>query len=84
MLTKIKNATTPEERSARFNDMQMLLTATNIAIDECDFGTGLELGQNFFLFGCEHLNEISIQFLINSYNLLQREEFAKISKVSTL
>ncbi|XP_017786223.1 PREDICTED: UPF0609 protein C4orf27 homolog [Nicrophorus vespilloides] len=62
------------------SDLQPVITYASIAADECDFGTGLELGLNIMAFGLKCLDKTAITFLTNSYTLLKRDEFAKIAK----
>lgn len=49
-------------------------------MDECDFGTGLELGWNLLFYGIDTLNATTLRFLRDSYNLLKRNAFAKIAE----
>lgn len=63
------------------SELQPVLTFASIALDECDFGTGLELGLNILAHGVKTLNATAIRFLTSSYNLLNRDVFAKIAEV---
>lgn len=57
-----------------------MFTFANIAIDECDFGTGIELGWNLMAHGIDFLNSVIEDFLVKSYKLVNRETFAKITQ----
>lgn len=62
--------------------LQPIINYANIACDECDFGTGLELGIDIFCDGNPELHRICKQLLVTVYNLLRRPQFAIIIKVS--
>lgn len=62
------------------SDLQPVLTYASIAIDECDFGTGLELGLNILAHGVKELRGTALQFLRSSYKLLKRDTFARIAE----
>lgn len=61
--------------------LQKLIYYANIASDECDFGTELELGINIFCDGNPDLHHICKQHLVTAYNLLRRPQFSTIIKV---
>lgn len=61
--------------------LQSIITYASIANDECDFGTGLELGIDIFCDGNPELHRICTQLLVTVYNLLRRPQFATIIKV---
>jgi hypothetical protein len=69
------------ERQAHLGTLQPVVTAANIANDECDFGTSLELGLDLFCFGGEVFHRTALNLLKTAYNLLQRNEFALIIEV---
>jgi hypothetical protein len=69
------------ERDAHLEKLQPIITAANIANDECDFGTSLELGLDLFCFGGEVFHRTALNLLKTAYNLLQRNEFALIAEV---
>ena len=69
------------ERDAHLGKLQPIVTAANIANDECDFGTSLELGLDLFCFGGEVFHRTALHLLKTAYNLLQRNEFALIAEV---
>lgn len=78
MLRSLVEVETEEERKQLWGKLQPVLTYANIANDECDFGTGLELGLDLFCFGHEIFHKAILQILTTSYNLLGRNEFATI------
>lgn len=57
-----------------------MFTYANIATDECDFGTGIELGWNLIAHGIDSLNYTIRGFLVTNYRLLNKEVFAKIAE----
>jgi len=61
--------------------LQPIINYANIACDECDFGTQLELGIDIFCDGNPELHRICGQLLVPVYNLLRRDNFAVIIKV---
>lgn len=79
-LTKLQNAKTKEEKQACLSGLQPVFTFASIAADECDFGTGIELGLNIISHGVDCLNSTAEQFLVSNYKLLNRDEFAKIAE----
>lgn len=79
ILDLLKTAT-DEEQPKILAQLQPIITAASIALDECDFGTGLELGLDILASGVECVNETARRFLCNSYNLLGRDAFAKIAE----
>lgn len=66
------------EREAHLGALQPIVTAANIANDECDFGTSLELGLDLFSFGGKVFHRTALNLLKTAYSLLQRNEFALI------
>uniref|UniRef100_A0A2S2QRU7 UPF0609 protein n=1 Tax=Sipha flava TaxID=143950 RepID=A0A2S2QRU7_9HEMI len=62
--------------------LQPIINYANIASDECDFGTGFELGIDIFCDGNPELHRICEQLLVTAYNLLKRPQFGTIIKVT--
>lgn len=54
----------------------------NIATDECDFGTGLELGIDLFCSGDAFLHNSVQRLLAVAYQMLDRDPFETIVKVN--
>ncbi|XP_066998763.2 histone PARylation factor 1 [Anabrus simplex] len=80
ILQNCADSTDETERRKLMDKLQEVITAANIANDECDFGTSLELGIDLFSFGGEIFHRMSQQLLCTAYTLLQRNEFAQILK----
>lgn len=82
MLKGIVDSKTEEERRTFWEQLQPVITFANIANDESDFGTSLELGLDLFTYGSPLLHRTARQLLTTAYNLLGRTEFSKIIEVS--
>ncbi|XP_050297921.1 histone PARylation factor 1 [Anthonomus grandis grandis] len=79
LLTDIQKAL-PEQKPKLLSKLQNLLTNVSIATDECDFGTGIELGLDILAHGVDSINQTISRFLATNYRLMDREEFAKIAE----
>ncbi|CAH1159821.1 unnamed protein product [Phaedon cochleariae] len=79
LFTKLQNSKTEEEKEKYLSELQPVLTYASIATDECDFGTGIELGWNIISHGVECLNFSASRFLKLNYELLKREAFGQIA-----
>lgn len=79
LLGQLKTAS-KEKQPEILAKLQPAITYASIALDECDFGTGLELGLDILYFGVDCLNSTAKRFLTDSYRLLNREAFAKIAE----
>lgn len=80
ILKNVVGSSCEMERDTHFGKLQPIVTAANIANDECDFGTSLELGLDLFCFGGEVFHRTALHLLKTAYNLLQRNEFALIAE----
>ncbi|XP_005191520.1 histone PARylation factor 1-like [Musca domestica] len=69
-----------EVKTAVMEKLQPIATAASIAVDECDFGTALELGIDLFCSGYTQLHMLASSLLVQAYSLLQRPQFIAISK----
>ncbi|XP_073834845.1 histone PARylation factor 1 [Musca autumnalis] len=69
-----------EVKTAVMEKLQPIATAASIAVDECDFGTALELGIDLFCSGYTQLHMLISSLLVQAYSLLQRPQFIAISK----
>lgn len=67
-------------KAAVIEKLQPVATAANIAMDECDFGTALELGIDLFCSGRKELHSLVQSLLVPAYSLLSRPQFIAISK----
>ncbi|VVD03470.1 unnamed protein product [Leptidea sinapis] len=86
LFKKLAEATSDSEKDKILSDLQPVITYSSIAMDECDFGTGLEAGIALFCSGLKELHSSVLSLLTSAYSLLQREEFGKIiesSKISS-
>lgn len=81
MFSKFKSAKTQKEKDDILSDLQPVITYASIAVDECDFGTGLEAGINLFCSGIRELESSALSSLQAAYSLLKRDAFAKIVQV---
>ncbi|XP_058066833.1 histone PARylation factor 1-like [Anopheles bellator] len=83
MLTKFNNIDRAKEK-AKFQDLMMelqaLITAANIAVDECDFGTALELALDLFCHGTTNLHEVMKPLFFTGYSMLKRPQYIAIIK----
>ncbi|CAB3228726.1 unnamed protein product [Arctia plantaginis] len=80
LFTSLENATSQEEKDKVFSDLQVVITNASIAVDECDFGTGLELGIDLFCSGLKELHSIALSNLTAAYTVLSRQQFAQIAQ----
>ncbi|XP_075234686.1 histone PARylation factor 1 isoform X2 [Lycorma delicatula] len=78
ILKNIVDSKTEEERKDHFSKLYPIITFANIANDECDFGTSLELALDLFSFGSPLLHETIKRLMTTSYELLGKSEFATI------
>ncbi|XP_075145505.1 histone PARylation factor 1 [Haematobia irritans] len=76
------SATDPNDtvKNAVMEKLQPIVTAASIAVDECDFGTALELGIDLFCSGHTQLHMLISSLLVQAYSLLHRPQFIAISK----
>ncbi|XP_011203082.2 histone PARylation factor 1-like [Bactrocera dorsalis] len=74
------NGDNEEIKAAVIEKLQPVATAANIAMDECDFGTSLELGIDLFCSGRKELHSLVQSLLVPAYSLLSRPQFIAISK----
>lgn len=82
MFAKLSAAATQAEKDAVLSELQPVITYASIAVDECDFGTGLEVGIDLFCSGIKELEASAVSSLCSSYMLLNRNAFANIFEVS--
>ena len=78
MLMKIADAKTEDARNVAFDDLQEIITLVQFANDECDYGMGLELGINLFVFGHETFHSVISHLLPLAYELMGRELYGEI------
>ncbi|XP_068627885.1 histone PARylation factor 1-like [Battus philenor] len=78
MFAKLESAKSQIEKDEVLSQIQPVITYASIAVDECDFGTGLELGINLFCSGIKELESSAASSLCSAYSLLNRDTFNKI------
>ncbi|KAK4299087.1 hypothetical protein Pmani_028614 [Petrolisthes manimaculis] len=78
MFQKVIDAKTEEEKNRKFEDIQELITNVQFAYDEGDYGMGLELGMNMFIYGGEAFHKAIFHLLAVGYDLLGREPYVDI------
>lgn len=79
LLDKLDKAS-PEQKPRLLSELQPVLTFATIALDECDFGTGVRLGWELLFHGADSLNSKISHYLSISYRLLGKDEFSKIAE----
>ncbi|XP_017845200.1 histone PARylation factor 1-like [Drosophila busckii] len=67
-------------KQAVLEKLQPIANAANIAVDECDFGSALELGIDLFCSGHKELHMLASSLLVPAYSLLARPQFIAIAK----
>ncbi|KAF8373041.1 hypothetical protein PRIPAC_79470 [Pristionchus pacificus] len=65
-------------RKKKMAELREIGTNVQLAMDECDFGTGLEWGHDLFIANFPQLDAMAKRCLIMAYQLLNRDEFAAI------
>lgn len=80
ILKKIVSADTDSKRLEFTEQLDEIITNVHFANDECDYGTGLELGIDLFCFGDTYFHSIISSLLSVAYNLLNRPKYASIIK----
>ncbi|XP_026491073.2 histone PARylation factor 1 [Vanessa tameamea] len=78
MFKQLSEANSQTEKDKVLSELQPVLTYASIAMDECDFGTGLEAGIALFCSGLKELQTSTLRNLEVAYTLLRREAFKKI------
>lgn len=80
LLHRIDASEDETTRNTELDKLQEIVTLVNFANDECDYGMGLELGIDLFLFASEkeHHKEAIRSLLSNAYSLLGRNLYSDI------
>ncbi|KAJ2950386.1 hypothetical protein O0L34_g8629 [Tuta absoluta] len=78
LFAKLESCKTQQEKDKLLSELQPVITYASIAVDECDFGTGLECGIDLFCSGIRELQPSALASLQAVYSLLNREAFSKI------
>uniref|UniRef100_A0A182W7X1 Zf-CCHH domain-containing protein n=1 Tax=Anopheles minimus TaxID=112268 RepID=A0A182W7X1_9DIPT len=61
-------------------ELQPVITAANLAVDECDFGTMLELAMDLFCSGAKCLTEVMKPLFFIGYSMAKRPQYIAIVK----
>ncbi|XP_046851818.1 histone PARylation factor 1-like [Xenia sp. Carnegie-2017] len=77
MLTNIVDG---NRRESLLDELQDIITRIQFANDECDYGMGLELGLDLFLFGHELFERKASMLLTLAYELLGKSFFGNCAK----
>ncbi|KAJ0179533.1 hypothetical protein K1T71_005245 [Dendrolimus kikuchii] len=78
LFKNVEKASTQNEKDKILSELQPVITYSSIAMDECDFGTGLEAGVALFCSGLKELESSTLSSFNVAYTLLKREAFGKI------
>lgn len=79
---RIVESSDETERDKNSDALQELVTYVQYANDESDYGMGLELGLDLLAFGGEEFHSTILHLLGVAYELLERQEFLTILKVT--
>ncbi|XP_058835114.1 histone PARylation factor 1-like [Topomyia yanbarensis] len=60
--------------------LQPIVTGAFIAVDECDFGTALELAIDLFCHGATNLHDVMKPLFVTAYSMLKRPQYIAIMK----
>ncbi|XP_065090538.1 histone PARylation factor 1-like [Ochlerotatus camptorhynchus] len=77
---KLDNAANKVEFDAAMSQLQPVITGAFIAVDECDFGTPLELAIDLFCHGTKNLHDVMKPLFVTAYSMLQRPQYIAIIK----
>lgn len=81
---RIDNAPDKIEFDAAMSPLQPIVTGAFIAVDECDFGTALELAIDLFCHGTKNLHDVMKPLFVTAYSMLHRPQYIAIIKVQTV
>ncbi|KAJ8725204.1 hypothetical protein PYW07_016162 [Mythimna separata] len=80
LFTSLEKANSQNEKDKLLSDLQPVITYASIAVDECDFGTGIEVGIALFCSGIKELESSAMNSLTAAYSVLNRSSFGEIIK----
>ncbi|XP_050693673.1 histone PARylation factor 1-like [Eriocheir sinensis] len=78
IMKKVAESKTEEEEMKNFEPLQEIITNVQFGYDEGDYGMGLELGINLFIYGGEVFHKVILHLLCVGYDLLARESYITI------
>ncbi|XP_062562294.1 histone PARylation factor 1-like [Armigeres subalbatus] len=77
---RINNTADKAEFDTAMSQLQPIVTGAFIAVDECDFGTALELAIDLFCHGTKNLHDVMKPLFVTAYSMLQRPQYIAIIK----
>lgn len=77
---KLDRSADKDEYQEAMKDLQPVITAANLAVDECDFGTMLELAIDLFCSGAKCLSEVMKPLFFTGYSMAKRPQYIAIIK----
>ncbi|XP_053670211.1 histone PARylation factor 1-like [Anopheles nili] len=77
---KVDRTTDKKNFEEAMRELQSIITAANLAVDECDFGTALELALDLFCHGSKSLHEIMKPLFYTGYSMVKRPQYIAIIK----
>nr|XP_019560282.2 histone PARylation factor 1-like [Aedes albopictus] len=77
---RIDNAPDKIEFDAAMSPLQPIVTGAFIAVDECDFGTALELAIDLFCHGTKNLHDVMKPLFVTAYSMVHRPQYIAIIK----
>nr|XP_021187802.2 histone PARylation factor 1 [Helicoverpa armigera] len=78
LFASLAKATDQKEKEKLLSDLQPVITYASIALDESDFGTGLEVGIALFCSGLKELEPSALSSFTSAYFVLNRKPFGDI------
>ncbi|CAH0628655.1 unnamed protein product [Chrysodeixis includens] len=80
LFANLEKASNQNEKDKILSELQPVITYASIAVDESDFGTGVEVGIALFCSGLKELEPSALSSLTAAYSVLNRGAFAEIFK----
>uniref|UniRef100_A0A182PNV4 Zf-CCHH domain-containing protein n=1 Tax=Anopheles epiroticus TaxID=199890 RepID=A0A182PNV4_9DIPT len=81
VLSKFENLDRSKDHTkyqAAMKELQPIITAADLAVDECDFGTALELAIDLFCSGSKCLHEAMKPLFFTGYSMVNRPQYIAI------
>ncbi|XP_026747440.1 histone PARylation factor 1 [Trichoplusia ni] len=80
LFASLEKASNQNDKDKILSELQPVITYASIAVDESDFGTGVEVGIALFCSGLKELEPSALSSLTAAYSVLNRSAFAEIIK----
>ncbi|XP_035920027.1 histone PARylation factor 1-like isoform X1 [Anopheles stephensi] len=77
---KLDRSANMDQYQEAMKELQPIITAANLAVDECDFGTMLELALDLFCSGAKSLTEVMKPLFFTGYSMAKRPQYIAIIK----